>query len=100
MTVQKHNLLCEMRGKNYTCSIPIDWTCSVSSMYVLIITTQFFLAMPALIKMRKVWTESRDASKALSELGRRTGIERHLLIGLTKCKENDLVTAIAHVRNT
>lgn len=56
-----------------------------------------FSANATLIEMRKVWSETQDASKCLSVLGRRTGVERHLLVGLTKCDKNDLVTAIAHV---
>ena len=33
---------------------------------------------------RKVWMETKDARKALDRMGRRHGIERHLLTGLSK----------------
>ena len=47
-------------------------------------------------KARAEWQTSKDAEAALQALGKRTGIERHLLKGLAKCGD-DLISAINHV---
>ena len=47
---------------------------------------------------RKTWWDTRDAGKALDCLGSRPSLERHLLFGLKKCSENDLVNALSMVR--
>lgn len=46
---------------------------------------------------RQTWWDTRDAGKALECLGNRPSLERHLLLGLKKYNENDLVNALAMV---
>ncbi|KAI0238771.1 TRUD domain-containing protein [Lamellibrachia satsuma] len=46
---------------------------------------------------RQTWWDTRDAGKALECLGNRPSLERHLLLGLKKYNENDLVNALAMI---
>lgn len=56
-----------------------------------------FIDNSSIAHAQQVWQETKDAEKTLEALGREACIERHLLVGLTKCAKNDLVTAIGHV---
>ena len=48
--------------------------------------------------MRSIWQQTGDANAALKRLGHRSSNERHLLHGLSKKHQNDLVGALNFVR--
>ena len=57
----------------------------------------FFPDNPQMAAAREKWVQCKDAAAALKCLGHRQYNERHLLYGLSKRHENDLVGALNFV---